>query len=29
MVIYFLLPRLTTMTYTYREAAGLWWEDEI
>lgn len=29
MVIYFLLPRLTTMTYTYREAAGLWWEDRF
>lgn len=27
MVLYFLLPRMTTMTYTYREAAGLWWED--
>ena len=29
MVIYFFLPRLTTMTYTYREAAGLWWEDRF
>lgn len=29
MVFYFLLPRITTMTYTYREAAGLWWEDRI
>ncbi len=29
MVLYFLLPRITTMTYTYREAAGLWWEDRI
>lgn len=29
MVLYFLLPRLTTMTYTYREAAGLWWEDRF
>lgn len=27
MVFYFLLPRITTLTYTYREAAGLWWED--
>ena len=26
---YFFLPRLTTMTYTYREAAGLWWEDRF
>lgn len=29
MVMYFLLPRITTMTYTYREAAGLWWEDRF
>lgn len=29
LVMYFLLPRLTTMTYTYREAAGLWWEDRF
>ncbi len=29
MVLYFFLPRLTTITYTYREAAGLWWEDRI
>lgn len=29
MVIYFFLPRLTTMTYIYREAAGLWWEDRF
>lgn len=29
MVIYFFLPRVTTMTYTYREAAGLWWEDRF
>lgn len=29
MVLYFLLPRLTTMSYTYREAAGLWWEDRF
>lgn len=29
MVFYFLLPRISTMTYTYREAAGLWWEDRI
>ena len=29
MVFYFFLPRLTTMTFTYREAAGLWWEDRI
>lgn len=28
-VNYFFLPRLTTMTYTYREAAGLWWEDRF
>lgn len=29
MVLYFLLPQITTLTYTYREAAGLWWEDRI
>lgn len=29
MVAYFFLPRLTAMTYTYREAAGLWWEDRF
>ena len=29
MVFYFLLPRITTITYTYREAAGLWWEDRF
>lgn len=29
MVLYFLLPRITTLTYTYREAAGLWWEDRF
>ena len=29
MVLYFLLPRITTMQYTYREAAGLWWEDRF
>ncbi len=29
MTLYFLIPRLTTMTYTYREAAGLWWEDRF
>lgn len=29
MVMYFFLPRLTCMTYTYREAAGLWWEDRF
>lgn len=29
MVLYFFLPRITTMTYTYREAAGLWWEDRF
>lgn len=27
MVLYFFLPRVTTMTYQYREAAGLWYED--
>ena len=27
MVLYFFLPRTSTLTYTYREAAGLWWED--
>lgn len=29
MVFYFLLPRITTMSYVYREAAGLWWEDRF
>lgn len=29
MVLYFFSSRLTTMTYTYREAAGLWWEDRF
>lgn len=29
MVFYFLLPRITTIQYTYREAAGLWWEDRF
>lgn len=29
MVMYFFLPRLTSMPYTYREAAGLWWEDRF
>lgn len=29
MVLYFLFPRITTLTYTYREAAGLWWEDRF
>ena len=28
-VIYFLIPRLTNLTYTYREAAGLWWQDRF
>ncbi len=27
MVFYFLLPRITTVTMTYKSAAGLWWED--
>ncbi|MDO4528216.1 MAG: oligosaccharide flippase family protein [bacterium] len=29
MVLYFLIPRITTIAYTYREAAGLWWEDRF
>lgn len=29
MVIYFFIPRISTISYTYREAAGLWWEDRI
>ena len=29
MVLYFFLPRVSTLTYTYREAAGLWWEDRF
>lgn len=28
-VLYFYLSRVTTLTFTYREAAGLWWEDRI
>ena len=28
-VLYFYLSRVTNMTYTYREAAGLWWEDRF
>lgn len=29
MVLYFFIPRITTLTYSYREAAGLWWEDRF
>lgn len=29
MVLYFFLPRVTTITFTYREAAGLWYEDRF
>ncbi len=29
MVLMFLFSRTTTLTYTYREAAGLWWEDRF
>lgn len=29
MVFLFLLPRITCVSFTYREAAGLWWEDRI
>ena len=29
MVAYFFLPRVSTITFTYREAAGLWWEDRF
>ena len=29
MVIYFYYPRVTCLTFTYREASGLWWEDRI
>lgn len=29
MVLYFLIPRITVITVTYREAAGLWWEDRF
>lgn len=29
LVLLFLLPRITNMTFTYREAAGLWWEDRF
>lgn len=28
-VMYFYFSRVTTMSFTYREAAGLWWEDRI
>ena len=28
-VLYFYLSRVTNMTFTYREAAGLWWEDRF
>lgn len=28
-VLYFYLSRVTCLTFTYREAAGLWWEDRI
>lgn len=28
-VAYFFIPRITHLTYTYREAAGLWWEDRF
>ncbi len=28
-VLYFYLSRVTTLTFTYREAAGLWWEDRF
>lgn len=29
MVVYFFFPRVSTVTFTYREAAGLWWEDRF
>lgn len=29
MVFLFLLPRITCVSFTYREAAGLWWEDRL
>ena len=29
LVMLFLLPRISNLTYTYREAAGLWWEDRF
>ena len=29
LVMYFFIPRVTTITYTYRTAAGLWWEDKF
>ena len=28
-VLYFYLSRVTNMTFTYRAAAGLWWEDRF
>ena len=28
-VLYFYIPRVTTLSYVYREAAGLWWEDRF
>lgn len=29
MVMYFFIPQITNLTFTYREAAGLWWEDRF
>ena len=29
MVFYFMIPRISTITHTYRDAAGLWWEDRF
>ena len=29
MVLYFTIPKITTLSYLYREAAGLWWEDRF
>lgn len=29
MVLYFFLPKISCLTFTFREAAGLWWEDRF
>lgn len=29
MTFYFLVPRISSVTYTYREASGMWWEDRF
>ena len=29
MALYFFIPKVSSITYTYREAAGLWWQDRF